>query len=116
MNKEFREENNPQAVNKVSEETRSGSSPGEKSKERKLVENAQNGDKKAFGQLIRLHQKKLFRFIYGLTGSFDQTEDIVQETFIKAWKALGRFNPEYAFYPWLAVIAVSYTHLTLPTN
>ena len=105
MNKEFREENNPQAVNKVGEENQNGPSPGEKSTERRLVENAQNGDKKAFGQLIRLHQKKLFRYIYGLTGSFDQTEDIVQETFIKAWKALDRFNPEYAFYPWLATIA-----------
>ena len=105
MNKEFREENSPLEVNKVDEKTPGGPPSVEKNLERRLVENAQNGDQKAFGQLIRLHQKKLFRYIYGLTGSFDQTEDIVQETFVKAWKALDRFNPEYAFYPWLATIA-----------
>jgi RNA polymerase sigma-70 factor (ECF subfamily) len=105
MNKEFREENSPPEVNKVDEITSGGPPSVEKNLERRLVESAQNGNQKAFGQLIRLHQKKLFRYIYGLTGSFDQTEDIVQETFIKAWKALDRFNPEYAFYPWLATIA-----------
>lgn len=77
----------------------------EKSAERKLVEAAQNGDKKAFGNLIRLHQKKLFRYIYGLVGSFDQAEDIVQESFVKAYGALRTFKPEYAFYPWLSTIA-----------
>jgi len=66
---------------------------------------AQNGDKKAFGQLIRLHQKKLFRYIYGLVGSFDQAEDIVQESFVRAYAALGSFRTEYAFYPWLSTIA-----------
>lgn len=73
--------------------------------ERKLIEAAQAGDKKAFGQLIRRHQKKLFRFIYGLTGSFDTAEDVVQDTFIKAYEALDRFNTAYAFYPWLSTIA-----------
>jgi RNA polymerase sigma-70 factor (ECF subfamily) len=77
----------------------------EKSAERKLVEAAQNGDKKAFGDLIRLHQKKLFRYIYGLVGSFDQAEDVVQEAFVKAYGALNTFKPEYAFYPWLSTIA-----------
>ena len=77
----------------------------EKSTERKLVEAAQNGDKKAFGDLIRLHQKKLFRYIYGLVGSFDQAEDIVQEAFVKAYGALNTFKPEYSFYPWLSTIA-----------
>jgi len=105
MTEDFREENNPPTVDKVGEGTKIIPSPESKDHERKLVESAQNGDTKAFGQLIRLHQKKLFRYIYGLTGSFDQTEDIVQETFIKAWKALKRFHPEYAFYPWLATIA-----------
>lgn len=72
---------------------------------RKLVEAAQNGDKQAFGQLIRRNQKRLFRFIYGLTKSFDKTEDIVQDAFVKAYQALNSFKPEYAFYPWLSTIA-----------
>ena len=73
--------------------------------EQRLVEASQNGDKKAFGLLIRMHQKRLFRFIYGLLGSFDMTEDVVQDAFVRAYKAIGRVNPEYAFYPWLSTIA-----------
>jgi len=42
----------------------------DKTQERRLIEAAQNGDKAAFGKLIRLEQKRLFRFIYGLLGSF----------------------------------------------
>ncbi len=84
-----------------------------KSPERKLVEAAQNGDQKAFGQLIRLHQKKLYRYIYGLVGSVDQTEDIVQEAFVRAWSALKTFRSDYAFYPWLSTIArnLAYTQI-----
>ncbi|RME25934.1 MAG: sigma-70 family RNA polymerase sigma factor [Candidatus Zixiibacteriota bacterium] len=73
--------------------------------ERKLVEAAQNGDAAAFGQLVRNHQKRLFRFIYGLLGSFDQAEDIVQEAFVRAYGAIKRFRAGEAFYPWLSRIA-----------
>ena len=81
--------------------------------ERKLVEAAQNGDTRAFGRLIRIHQKKLFRYIYGMVGSFDITEDIVQEAFVKAYKAIRTFKTEYAFYPWLSTIArnLAYNHI-----
>jgi RNA polymerase sigma factor (sigma-70 family) len=75
------------------------------SDEQKLIEAVQNGDGRAYGQLIRLHQKRLFRFVHGLVGSFDQAEDIVQETFVKAYQAIGTFRAGYAFYPWLSTIA-----------
>jgi RNA polymerase sigma-70 factor (ECF subfamily) len=78
---------------------------GIESEERKLVEAAQVGDKKAYGQLVRIHQKKLFRFIYGLVGSFDQAEDIVQEAFVRAYGAIKTFRTDYSFYPWLSTIA-----------
>ncbi len=84
--------------------------PSEKSEERKLVEAAQGGNQAAFGKLIRMHQKRLYRMVYGLTKSFDQAEDLVQEAFIRAYKALDRFNPEYAFYPWLSTIARNLTY------
>lgn len=77
----------------------------QKAEERKLIEAVQLGDKKAFGQLVRKNQKRLFRFIYGLLGSFDQTEDIVQEAFVKAYQSIDRFRTEYDFYPWLSTIA-----------
>ncbi len=76
-----------------------------KPEERKLVEASQNGDKKAFGLLVRMHQKRLFRYIYGLVGSFDQTEDIVQDAFVRAYGAIKTFRAEYSFYPWLSTIA-----------
>lgn len=83
------------------------------SEEYRLVEAAQNGDSKAFGKLVRMHQKRLFRFIIGLTGSFDVTEDIVQEAFIKTHGALDRFRLGMAFYPWLSTIArnTAYNHI-----
>ncbi len=78
---------------------------GSKSEEQKLIESVQNGNKTAFGKLIRIHQKRLFRFIYGLVNSFDITEDIVQDTFVKAYQKIETFRTGYAFYPWLATIA-----------
>ncbi len=95
MDGNFQEENRTNIVN-ISEEDNT---------EKKLVLAAQDGDQKAFGQLVKLHQKKLFRFIYGLVKSFDMTEDIVQEAFVKAYQNLESFNPEYSFYPWLSTIA-----------
>jgi RNA polymerase sigma-70 factor (ECF subfamily) len=95
MNDEFREEIGATSV--PSEEERKA--------ERKLIEAAQYGDKKAFGQLVRKHQKRLFRYIYGLVGSFDATEDIVQEAFVKAFRAIKTFKTQYDFYPWLSTIA-----------
>ena len=73
--------------------------------EQELIAAARRGDKRAFGQLIRHHQKRLFRFVLGLVGSFDQAEDIVQEAFVKAYEALGTFEMGRDFYPWLSTIA-----------
>ena len=98
-----REENKPSSV----------SLSTEKAEEKRLIVAVQNGDKEAFGSLIRKEQKRLFRFVYGLLGSFDQTEDIVQESFVKAFEAIMSFRTEYSFYPWLATIArnLAYNHL-----
>lgn len=103
MSEIIREENHFTMVNRE----------GETGPERKLVEAAQDGDKKAFGRLVRLHQKRLFRYIYGLTGSFDVTDDIVQEAFVKAYDNLKTFRTEYAFYPWISTIArnLAYNHI-----
>lgn len=100
MDKDFREEKQPKAVN-IKEDKRN---------EKKLIEAVQNGDNSAFGPLVRLHQKKLFRFIYGLVKSFDMTEDIVQEAFVKAYNNISTFNTEYSFYPWLSTIARNLTY------
>ena len=95
-----REENQKSPVNTRENE------PGE----RKLLEQAQNGDQKAYGLLIRQNQKKLFRFVYGILGNFDAAEDIVQEAFIKGWESIKTFRPGYAFYPWISTIARNLTY------
>ncbi len=95
-----REENPNPAVNNSEEQP----------SERKLLEAAQNGDQRAYGVLIRQNQKKLFRFVYGILGSFDAAEDIVQESFIKGWEHIKSFRPGYSFYPWLSTIARNLTY------
>lgn len=95
MNKRIPEENSPKPVYMQTD----------KNEETVLIESAQQGNKEAFGRLIRMHQKKLMRFIYSLTGSFDSAEDIVQEAFVKAYTNIKRFKTGYAFYPWLSTIA-----------
>lgn len=71
----------------------------------KLIEACQQGDKKAYGQLVRRHHKRLFRFIYGLTGSTDKAEDVVQEAFVKGYLHIARFRAGSEFYLWISVIA-----------
>lgn len=90
-----------------------GNTNGEAISEKKLVEAVQNGDKRAFGQLVRLHQKRLMRYIYGLVKSFDVAEDVVQEAFVKSYNKIGEFKTQYAFYPWLSTIArnLAYNHI-----
>ncbi|MEW5994090.1 MAG: sigma-70 family RNA polymerase sigma factor [Candidatus Zixiibacteriota bacterium] len=103
MDKMIQEENHAETVSGTEERTA----------ERRLAEAAQNGDQKAFGQLIRRHQRRLMRFVLGLVGSFDTAEDIVQEAFVKAYEALQTFRTEYSFYPWLSTIArnLAYNHI-----
>ena len=97
MTERSREENSPPVVREMAGTV----APDEQ----ELIAAARDADRQAFGRLIRLHQKRLFRFIHGMVGSFDQTEDIVQEAFVKAWQAIDTFKPGYAFYPWLSRIA-----------
>lgn len=70
-----------------------------------LITRARKGDKAAFGELVRMHQKKVLRMVVGMTGSFDSAMDIVQESFIRAYQALDRFEEDQPFYPWLSKIA-----------
>jgi len=95
MNERSREEKESAAVDRAEDRT----------DEQALVQAVLAGDRQAFGQLVRRHQKRLFRFVYGLLGDFDQAEDIVQEAFLKACGALGSFETERDFYPWLSTIA-----------
>jgi len=77
----------------------------EKATERNWILAAQEGDKNAYGRLVLNNQKRLFRFIFMMLGKRDMTEDIVQEAFVKGYLALGTFDANKDFYPWIATIA-----------
>jgi RNA polymerase sigma-70 factor (ECF subfamily) len=70
-----------------------------------LIEQAQAGNRQAFGLLMRRHQAGVLRFVRRLPGSAVDAPDIVQETFLKAWQAIARWRPEARFRTWLLQIA-----------
>lgn len=75
--------------------------------DRQLVERVQQGDKMAFDLLVAKYQRKLFRLILRLVTNQTEAEDVVQETFIKAYRALNQFRGDSAFYTWLYRIGVN---------
>lgn len=78
--------------------------------DRVLVVRTRNGDKSAFGLLVRKYQLRVLRMVMAMIGDLETAKDIVQESFIRAYQNLDRFMVERPFYPWLSKIA---TNLTL---
>jgi RNA polymerase sigma-70 factor, ECF subfamily len=72
-----------------------------------LVDRAQHGDKKAFELLVLKYQRKLMRLISRLIRDQAEAEDVVQEAFIKAYRALPQFRGDSAFYTWLYRIGIN---------
>lgn len=72
-----------------------------------LVEQVRAGDKRAFGLLVEKYRRKIVRLISRMVRDPDEMEDVAQETFIKAYRALPQFRGEAAFYTWLYRIAVN---------
>lgn len=72
-----------------------------------LVALAQSGDSAAYQTLVEEHQTIAFRTAYLITGSAAEAEDAVQEGFVKAFYALGRFRPDAPFRPWVLRIVAN---------
>jgi len=72
-----------------------------------LVRKAQQGDMDAFESLVRRYQHRVYALCRRLTGAHQSADDLAQETFIKAYYALGRFDVQWPLYPWLRRIAVN---------
>ena len=72
-----------------------------------LVLRAANGDAAAWESLALAHQQAVFRLAYLLLGDADDAEDIAQETFLRAWKYLKRFDSTRPLRPWLLSIAAN---------
>jgi RNA polymerase sigma-70 factor (ECF subfamily) len=75
--------------------------------EDQLVALAQQGDTRAYGTLVEEHQTIAFRTAYLVTGSAADAEDVVQEAFVKAYRALARFRRGAPFRPWLLSIVAN---------
>jgi len=75
--------------------------------DRQLVEKARQGDKRAFELLVEKYQRRLYRLLSRMVRDPEEVEDIAQETFIKAYRALSNFRGDAAFYTWLYRIGVN---------
>jgi RNA polymerase sigma-70 factor, ECF subfamily len=82
-------------------------SAGNRELDQALVVRAQQGDKKAFGLLVEKYHRKLGRLLGRMIRDQAEVEDVVQESFIKAYRALHNFRGDSAFYTWLYRIGIN---------
>src|SRR3954451_2398903 len=80
---------------------------GDREIDQQLVERAQRGDKSAFELLVAKYQPKLARLLSRFIRDPAEVEDVAQEAFIKAYRALPSFRGESAFYTWLYRIGIN---------
>ena len=69
--------------------------------ENALIQEAREGNRAAFGALVRLYQRRAYAAAYSIVGNADDAVDIAQEAFVRAFRAMERFDPAMPFYPWL---------------
>jgi RNA polymerase sigma-70 factor (ECF subfamily) len=74
-----------------------------------LVQNAQRDDVGAYDELVRRYQERIYATVYHMTSNHEDANDLVQETFIKAYRALKTFKGDSSFYTWVYRIAVNKT-------
>lgn len=75
--------------------------------ERELVAAAQRGDQDAFAGLVAMHQRKAYAIARAIVYVHEDAEDAVQEAFLRAYQALGRFRPSEPFGAWLSRIVAN---------
>ena len=80
---------------------------GERETDQLLVERVQKGDKKAFDLLVGKYQHKIVSLISRYVSDHAEALDVAQEAFIKAYRAIGRFRGDSAFYTWMYRIAIN---------
>lgn len=80
---------------------------GDREVDQQLVERVQNGDKHAFDLLVAKYQRKLIRLLSQFVRDPAEVEDVAQEAFIKAYRALPSFRGDSAFYTWLYRIGIN---------
>jgi RNA polymerase sigma factor (sigma-70 family) len=74
-----------------------------------LVERSQNGDTRAFDELVRKYTPKLYGLVYNMTSNREDTADLLQDIFAKAYRSMKRFQGKSTFYTWIYSISVNMT-------
>jgi RNA polymerase sigma-70 factor (ECF subfamily) len=72
-----------------------------------LVAQSREGDARAFGELVKRYEGKIFRLAQHITQNREDAEDVLQETFMKAYEHLNQFKGDSKFYTWIVRIAVN---------
>ena len=72
------------------------------------LKQAQKGDDMAFSRLVEVYQKPVYNLCYRMLGNANDAEDAAQETFIRAYNAIRRYDPSRKFSTWLLTIASNY--------
>jgi RNA polymerase sigma-70 factor (ECF subfamily) len=87
-------------------DSEAAASPGE---EKDLVERARRGDLRAYDELVKRYQERIYATVYHMTSNHEDANDLAQEAFVKAYQALKSFKGGSSFYTWLYRIAVNKT-------
>ena len=84
-------------------------SRNESEEERMIIVKAKKGDSSAYESLVRKYQRSIYYLCHRMTGAHQSADDLSQETFVKAYFALPKFNEEMSFFAWIRKIAVNST-------
>ncbi len=76
--------------------------------EMEWIQKARRGDDEAFSHLVETYQKPVFNLCYRMTGDGGDAEDAAQETFLRAYQNINRYDPQRSFITWLLSIAAHY--------
>jgi RNA polymerase sigma-70 factor (ECF subfamily) len=74
-----------------------------------LVKQCQTGDTQAFDQLVSRYRTRVFGMIYNMVRNEQDAWDLAQDSFVKAWKSIGRFRSQSSFYTWIYRIVMNVT-------
>src|SRR3954462_10143859 len=77
--------------------------------ELELVKRCQNGDTEAFDELVTRYRTRIFGMIYNMVHSEQDAWDLAQDSFLKAWRSIGRFRGQSSFYTWIYRIVMNVT-------
>lgn len=81
--------------------------PASSTEEAGAIRRTLSGEREAFREVVELHQEWLYRYLHRMVGGREEAEDLVQETFLRAYRSLSSYKQEREFRPWLFRIAAN---------